>query len=112
MNVHSMMDIDTILEDTPQCKIDDIPIHNMNNIIKYLIGMNSQLKLSIKEKIHKLSSEHWKIAKQRILDYFADGLRHIPEYENLSLSEIRDKLEQTRNKKGRPPKKNNPWVFG
>ena len=106
------MDVTTILTETPDRQFNDIPIHNKDEFVRYLMGIGTQVRTSIGEKTHKLSAERWKEIQLDIIEYFVSNLKEMPGHSDTSVAEIITRLNQLRNKKGRPPKKHNPWHFG
>ena len=76
---------------------------------KYIRSFSSKLDKSLQEKIQKLSSEKWRTVREQILEYFVTKL---VEGTGASNEEVRSRLDVGKNRRGRPAKRQCPWVLG
>ena len=110
-NCRNILDCRTILYQTAEPIPPSVPVHGKRDLIMYLTGIESRINTSIRDKTQKIATEMWKTAKNDIVCYFSTALQNMPG-NTRTLDEIIARLNHSGKRRGRPPKKPNPWRFG
>ena len=87
------------------------PLTNKSELTKYLKGFRSKLDLSVRDRVHKVATDAWSDTRHDILMYFATALQEMPEHRDKSVSELIERIDSSSKRRGRPPKRVNPWRF-